>query len=35
MAKIALVSADDSHLQYLAGLIAQAANHVVQIRERS
>ena len=30
MAKIALVSADDSHLQYLAGLIAQAANHVVQ-----
>ncbi|ANJ71547.1 CpaE family protein [Ralstonia insidiosa] len=30
MAKIALVSADESHLQYLAGLITQAANHVVQ-----
>lgn len=30
MAKIALVSADDSHLQYLAGLVAQTANHVVQ-----
>ncbi|CAJ0737623.1 nucleotide-binding protein [Ralstonia mannitolilytica] len=30
MAKIALVSADDSHLQHLAGLIAQSANHVVQ-----
>ena len=30
MAKIALVSADDSHQQHLAALIAQAANHVVQ-----
>ena len=30
MAKIALVSADESHLQYLAGLIAQATSHVVQ-----
>jgi pilus assembly protein CpaE len=30
MAKIALVSADESHLQHLAGLITQAANHVVQ-----
>ncbi|AYB61446.1 AAA family ATPase [Ralstonia solanacearum] len=29
MAKIALVSADDARLQYLSGLIAQAANHVV------
>lgn len=30
MAKIAVVSAEESRLQYLAGLIAQAANHVVQ-----
>ncbi|MGO4306754.1 AAA family ATPase [Cupriavidus sp. RAF12] len=30
MAKIAVVSADDSHLQYVAGMIAQTANHVVQ-----
>ncbi|WP_454763049.1 AAA family ATPase [Cupriavidus campinensis] len=30
MAKIAVVSADDSHLHYVAGLIAQNANHVVQ-----
>ncbi|WP_199030388.1 CpaE family protein [Ralstonia sp. ASV6] len=30
MAKIAVVSADESHLQYLAGLIAQASNHAVQ-----
>lgn len=30
MAKIVAVSADASHLQQVAGLIAQAANHVVQ-----
>ncbi|MGO4314185.1 hypothetical protein AB4Z35_30880, partial [Pseudomonas sp. KB_15] len=30
MAKIAVVSADDAHLHYVAGLIAQSANHVVQ-----
>lgn len=30
MAKIVVVSADESHLQHVAGLIAQTANHVVQ-----
>ena len=30
MAKIAVVSADDAHLHFVAGLIAQSANHVVQ-----
>jgi pilus assembly protein CpaE len=30
MAKIALVSTDETHRQLIAGMIAQAANHVVQ-----
>lgn len=30
MAKIVIVSADESQLQHIAGLIAQSANHVVQ-----